>query len=108
MIGSPFCKMLSHELNSAQKAILDSTVSDAMGVYYQEIAFDELDMLIGRLQGITSFKALNALKTLSTTEKKILERVFSIIVDWQGIEKYELIEAIINEFAGKEERNSSN
>ena len=99
---------LSHELNSAQKAILDSTVSDAMGVYYQEIAFDELDMLIGRLQGVTSFKALNTLKTLSTTEKKILERVFSIIVDWQGIEKYELIEAIINEFAGKEERNSSN
>lgn len=99
---------LSHELNSAQKAVLDSTVSDASGLYYQEIAFDELDMLIGRLQGVTSCKALNTLKTLSKTEKKILERVFSIIADWQGIEKHELIEAIINEFAGKEERHGSN
>lgn len=99
---------LSHELNSAQKAVLDSTVSDASGLYYQAIAFDELDMLIGRLQGATSFKALNTLKTLSKTEKKILERVFSTIVDCQGIEAHELIDAIINEFAGKEERHGSN
>ena len=99
---------LSHELISAQKAILDSTVLDESGVYYQEIAFNELDMLIGKLQGATSFKVLNALNTLSKTEKKILERVFSTIINWQGMEKHELIEDIIDEFARKEEQHGSN
>lgn len=92
---------LFHELNSAKKAVMESAVSDISGLYYQEIAFDELDMLIGSLQGATSYKVLNMLHTLSKTEKKILERVISTIVNWQGKEKDELIEAIINEFAEK-------
>lgn len=99
---------ISQKLSSAQKAVSNSTIADESGAYYQEIAFDELDILLGRLQGATSFKALNTLKTLSKTEKKILERVFSTILDWQGVEKHELIEVIINEFVGKEERYGSN
>lgn len=94
---------ISQELSTAKKAVLDSTVSDDSGLYYQEIAFDELDMLIGTLEGTTAFKAINALKTLNKTEKKILEHVFNIIVDQLGPESDHIIDAIIDDFAGSKE-----
>lgn len=73
---------ISHELAVAQKAVLDTTVCDDSGSYYQEIAFDELDILIGRMKGATSFKAINTLKGLTNTEKRILEKVFTAIIDF--------------------------
>ena len=82
----------------AKKAVLDSAVADDSGTYYQEIAFDELDMLIGKMKGVTSFKAINALKDLSNTEKRILEKVFSAIVDFDDSIASAIIEHILLSF----------
>lgn len=90
---------ISQKLSSAQKAVSNSTIADESGAYYQEIAFDELDMLIGTLKGATAFKALNALKTLNKTEKKILEHVFGVIVDKLGPDADSLIDALIDDFS---------
>lgn len=94
---------LSQKLSSVQKAVSNSAIADESGAYYQEIAFDELDMLIGTLKGATAFKAINTLKTLNKTEKKILEHVFGVIVDQLGSEADKLIDALIDEFAGNRE-----
>ncbi len=56
-------------------------------------------MLIGKLKGATSYKALNTLDKLSNTEKKILERVFNVI-DNMGIDNANaIIDEIISEFS---------
>ena len=94
---------ISQKLSSAQKAVSNSTIADESGAYYQEIVFDELDMLIGTLKGATAFKAINALKTLNKTEKKILEHVFSVIIDQLGPDSDRLVDALINDFAGNGE-----
>ena len=97
---------ISQKLSSAQKAVSKSVVADETGAYYQEIAFDELDMLIGTLKGTTAFKAINTLKTLNKAEKKILEHVFCVIVDQLGSEADSLIEALIDDFAGNTEAHN--
>ena len=94
---------ISQKLSSAQKAVSSSAIADESGIYYQEIAFDELDMLIGTLKGATAFKAINTLQTLNKTEKKILEQVFGVIVDQLGSEADKLIDALIDDFAGNRE-----
>lgn len=86
------------KLSSAQKAVSSSTVTDESGVYYQRIAFDELDMLIGRVKGVTSFKAINTINSLTNTEKKILEKVFAAIVDFDDSIASELIDHILLSF----------
>ena len=90
---------ISQKLTSAQKAVSNSSTIDESGMYYQEIAFEELDMLIGTLKGATAFKAINTLKTLNKTEKKILEHVFSVIINQLGTEADKLIDALIDDFA---------
>lgn len=67
--------------------------------YIKSIAFEELDMLIGRLQGATAFKALNTLEHLSKTEKRILEKVFNVIVATTPQESDSLIDAILSSFS---------
>lgn len=89
---------ISQELFYAQKAVSNSSVVDEAGVYYQEIAFDELDMLIGTLEGTTSFKAINTLKTLTKSEKKILEKVFAAINDYDKSFAVELMDHILLSF----------
>ena len=96
---------IEQQLASAKKAVSDSTISDETGLYFQEIAFDELDMLIGTIKGATSFKAINTLTSLSKAEKKILEHVFSVIVDKLGSEGDSIIDAIIDDFAGNSMSN---
>ena len=91
---------LSQKLSSVQKAVSNSAIADESGAYYQEIAFDELDMLIGTLKGATAYKAINALKTLNKTEKKILEQVFGVIVKQLGTDADGLIDALVEEFSG--------
>ena len=92
---------ISQELSDAQRAIAASKVDDNAGFYYQEIAFDELDMLIGTLKGATSFKALNAITALTNTEKKILERVLAIIIKECGTDANRIIDVIVDEFSRK-------
>ena len=91
---------ITQQLASAKKAVLDSSISDETGLCFQEIAFDELDVLIGTIKGATSFKAINTLTSLSRAEKKILEHVFGVIVNQLGSEGDSLIDAIIDDFAG--------
>lgn len=96
---------MTQRLALAKKAVLDSAVIDDSGTYYQEIAFDELDILIGKMKGITSFKAINALKGLTNTEKKFLERVFSAIIDFDDSIASAIIEHILL-FFNKGDKNA--
>lgn len=95
---------IAQELVIAQKNISESVVDDETGAYYKEIAFDELDMLIGKIKGITSFRAINTLNNLTNTEKKILEKVFIAIVDFDSSIASNMIEHILMAFA-EEKRN---
>lgn len=67
--------------------------------YHGEIPFEELDMLIGKIQGITAYKILNSLESIGKKEKKVLEKVFDIIISVQPDNSEDLIEAIIKVFS---------
>jgi molecular chaperone HtpG len=90
---------ITHKLKSAQRAVIDSKLNSQLDEKYQEIAFDELDMLIGKLKGATSYKALNTIGRLTNTEKKILERVFNVIGDLNIKNNNTVIDAILCEFS---------
>lgn len=93
--------LITKKLKEAQLALSNSSVTDESEQYYQDIAFAELDMLIGKLQGTTKYKALNTIEKLTNTEKKILERVIQV-VDSLEVECADIvIEAILNEFSAK-------
>ncbi len=90
---------ITQKLKSAHDAVSNSVAKDNIDEHFQEIAFEELDMLIGKFKGATSYKALNTIGKLSNTEKKILERVFNVI-DGMGIDNTKnIIDEIINEFS---------
>ena len=90
---------ITQKLKSAHDAVSNFVAKDNTDEHFQEIAFEELDMLIGKFKGATSYKALNTIGKLSNTEKKILERVFNVI-DGMGIDNAkEIIDEIINEFS---------
>ena len=102
---------LNTGINSSQKGVLHSNLSRAQNLlggistngdadaYFQEIAFEELDMLIGRIKGATSYKALNTIEHLSTTEKHILERVFNILISAGQDNAPQVIDTILEGFA---------
>lgn len=91
--------LITKKLKEVQTAVSNSAVSGDSEQYYQNIAFTELDMLIGKLKGTTKYKALNTIDTLNCTEKKILERVIQVI-DSLEIECADtVVEAILNEFS---------
>ena len=93
--------LISKKLKEAQVAMSNSTANGDTEQYYQDIAFAELDILIGKLKGATKYKALNTIDRLTNTEKKILERVIQV-VDSLDIENADtVIEAILNEFSSK-------
>lgn len=91
---------LTHVLKTAKDAVSISEKKDDTEEEFQEIAFEELDMLIGKLKGATSYKALNTIDSLNNTEKKILERVFNTILNLNIKNGNKVIEAIINDFSG--------
>lgn len=89
---------LTQKILSTQKAVVQTSPSEDSDMYYQGIAFEELDMLMGRLKGATSYKALNSLNKLTNTEKRILERVFNTITNSGVGDADKVIDAIIEEF----------
>lgn len=96
---------LAQELSTAQSA-LNQTVSNGMSDdICKEIAFEELDMLIGSIKGATAYKAINLAKSLTKTEKMILERVFNVISNELGDSSNSLMDAIIHEFTKEETPN---
>lgn len=93
--------LITKKLKEAQIAVSNSSANGDSEKYYQDIAFAELDMLIGKFKGTTKYKALNTIDRLTNTEKKILERIIQI-VDSLSIESADsVIEAILNEFSAK-------
>ena len=92
-------KLISKKLKDAKVAVSSSMATAESERYYQDIAFAELDMLIGRLKGATRYKALNTLNSLTNTEKKILERVISIIDSLNLNCTDQIIDAILNDFS---------
>lgn len=93
--------IIRKRLEFTQKALINWESDDVGGIYNQKIAFDEIDMLIGKVQGVTAYKALNALSNLSKLEKKTLEKVFDIILSIQQEQSEELIDSILKVFSGK-------
>ena len=73
--------------------------NDEMDLYNKEIAFDELDMLMGKIQGITAYKALNVSHGINNNEKRTLEKVFDVIVSTHPDEAEEMIDAILKVFS---------
>lgn len=86
------------KLKTVREAVANSGANESVDDNFQ-IAFEELDILIGKLKGATSYKALNMIDKLSNTEKKILERVFNVINGLKIDSGDMVIEAIINEFS---------
>ena len=102
---------LDSGINSSQKGVLSSSLSRAQSLlgetsatgdadsYFKEIAFEELDMLIGRIKGATAYKALNTIEHLSSTEKHILEKVFNILISSNQDNASQIIDTILEGFA---------
>jgi len=97
-VSAPQKGAITQKLRLAQNAMANSLEKDDLAEYYQGIAFDELDMLIGKLKGATSYKALNAINNLTTTEKKILEKVFNCISSLDIDNSRSIIDAILSDF----------
>lgn len=93
--------LITKKLKEAQSAVSSSATNGDSEQYYQDIAFAELDMLIGKFKGTTKYKALNMIDKLTNTEKKILERVIQVVDSLEINCADVVIEAIINEFASK-------
>lgn len=91
--------IISKKLKEAQIAVSSTTTAGDTELYYQEIAFAELDMLIGKLKGTTKYKALNTIDKLTNTEKKILEKVLQIVDSLELECSSQVIDAIIRGFS---------
>ena len=90
--------ILRQSLTEAQKALAKVNTEGTTDAYFQEIAFDELDMLIGKVKGATAYKAINTIDSLSNTEKQILERVFNILIAESPEKASSIIDIILRGF----------
>ena len=90
--------ILSQALVNAQENIANSNANNETDDICKSIAFDELDMLIGKVKGATSYKALNILNDISSNEKKWLEKIFNAIVRVDSKNAEKIIEEILKDF----------
>ena len=90
--------ILSQALVNAQETIANSNANNETDDICKSIAFDELDMLIGKVKGATSYKALNILNDTSSYEKKWLEKIFDAIVRVDSKNAEKIIEEILKDF----------
>lgn len=90
--------VLKGNLSRAQNLLDGISLNDDADAYFREIAFEELDILIGTVQGATSFKALNTIRGLSLQEKQILEKVFKMIISFDASISEDLIEYILKKY----------
>lgn len=92
---------LKQDIEETKNRISQVAVQGNADLYYQSIAFEELDLLTGRLHGTTRYRALNMIKTLSNTEKRVLERVFDIVDSKMGESAETIINTILDNFASR-------
>jgi len=86
------------KINNTKEQLVASTAKTETGNLFQEIAFDELDVLIGNIQGATNYKAINLSRSLSSAEKRVLAKVFDVIEITSPENSETLIEAIVSAF----------
>ena len=89
---------LKQILSGVQQSINNSHSNGESDNLYKEIAFEELDMLIGQIQGATTFKVLNTMKNISNVEKKTLEKVFNAIIEYNKDASTEIIDYILSKY----------
>ncbi|WP_434510488.1 ATP-binding protein [Desulfitobacterium sp. AusDCA] len=90
---------VSQQLRSARQQVSVTASNTPVEEIVKEIAFEELDMLIGKVQGATRYKSINLLGKLSKSEKKVLERVFNgLNCQLPKSESSKAIDAILMEF----------
>lgn len=90
---------LARQLTDARQLVGQAPIRSGADASCQEIAFEELDLLLGTLRGATSYKAINALNHLSHTEKRTLERVFNAIFSTGSESANTMVDAILAAFA---------
>lgn len=96
--------VISQKLHATQKEVESINTNKESESLFQEIAFDQLDILIGKVQGATKYKSINVLTNLSKSEKKILERVFFILQNQLSESDLQrVIDAILEGFIEKSE-----
>ena len=76
-----FLLIFNDQLSKVKNELAKTEAQDTSDVYYKEIAFEEIDELLGKVKGATSYKAINSIKTLTNTEKHILEKVHIYLTD---------------------------
>ncbi len=91
--------VLQQNLVAAQNRLSSINGNGDADAYIQELAFESLDLLIGKIKGATSYKAINLLDNLSNTEKQVLERVFNILIASKGEDATPIIDTILSGFA---------
>ncbi len=89
---------LTHSLTEAKTALRQSESNSEDDDIYKEIAFEELDMLIGQVKGATSYKVLNAMNGITNTEKRVLEKVFDAIIEQNPDAASNIIEYILQKY----------
>lgn len=92
---------ITQKLKCTHDVVSNLDTNGTADEHFKEIAFEELDLLIGNLKGATSYKALNTIGKLSNTEKKILERVFYVIDEMEIDNADTIIDEILKEFSSK-------
>lgn len=91
--------VISTKLSETRKEIQKINTDQTIESIFHEIAFDELDILIGKVQGASSFKSINIKSKLTNTEKHILGRVFLVLEKELSESDMERVsEAIIESF----------
>ena len=90
---------LARQLTDARQLVCQAPIHSGADASSQEIAFEELDLLLGTLRGATSYKSINTLNHLSHTEKRILERVFNAIFSTGSESANAMVDAILAAFA---------
>ena len=88
------------KMELTKNEVVELNASDDLAEDMQAMIFDELDLLIGRVQGATTYKSINLLGSLSKMEKKILERVFHVFgKELPPSENQKITDAILAEFS---------
>ncbi|MCI9486193.1 MAG: hypothetical protein HFI64_04300 [Lachnospiraceae bacterium] len=95
---------LKNKLTKAQNAVGQVPVNGESDAYYQGIAFEGLDILIGQVKGATSYKALNLLDNISLHEKRWLEQIFNIIIRIEPGNSEKIITAVLDELYGESKK----
>lgn len=91
-------EIYKQKIINTKEQLVASIANTATDDFFQEIAFDELDMLIGNIQGATNYKALNLSHSLSSVEKRVLAKVFDVIEIISPENSEILIEEIVSAF----------